>query len=57
MKGRQILKIGECVRRTSQDVPFQMLVSGEGLPTVGTEHHLGGRRSAPAVGYKLELKR
>jgi hypothetical protein len=23
-------------------MPFQMLVSGEGLPTVGTENHFGG---------------
>lgn len=50
------VEIGVCGRPTSQDMPLQMLISGEGLSTVGTEHHFGNRRSARAVDQKLELR-
>lgn len=34
---------GGC-RLTSQDVPLQMLISGEGLSAVGTKDHFGSLR-------------
>lgn len=36
-------------RLTSQDMPFQVLISGKGLATIGTEHHLGRRKSVCTV--------
>jgi hypothetical protein len=38
---------------TSQDMPFQMFVSGKRLPTVGTKHHFDNRSSVSTVWPKV----